>query len=82
MYLGTGNEAEHSVTVVATDGTVDGTTVNGLGGLEQDTHTDNLAYGWPSAAGVAIFKKDTPNRVANAAEVKTLTESVSKSDER
>ena len=67
---------EHSVTIESTNGTVGGTNVHGLGGLETQTHTDKLSDGWPQAQGAAVFKKNTPDKVANHAEIKQLREKV------
>jgi len=76
VYLGGQGEAEHSVTIESTDGTIEGTKVHGLGGLETQTHTDKLTDGWPQAQGVAVFRKNTPDKVANHAEIKQLREKV------
>ena len=76
IYLGGQGEAEQSVTIESTDGTVEGTSVRGLGGLETETHTDKLPDAWPTAQGVAVFKKNTLDKVANYAEIKQLREKV------
>ena len=76
LYLGGTGEAEHSVTVAATDGTVLGLKVVGLGGLETSTHVDNATEAWPTAASAAAFRKTTPDIVATEQDIEKLREKV------
>src|SRR5690554_2236819 len=76
IYLSNQGEAEHSVTIVKSDGTVSGTFVNGLGGLEIETHTDKATEAWPTAAGAAIFRKNEPDKVATDKEIQQLRQKV------
>ena len=76
VYLSKDGEAEHSVTVSKEDGTVEGLEVEGLGGLETEPHTDKVTKAWPSAAGAAIFRKNTPDKVVDDKEIQKMKESV------
>ena len=62
---------EHSVTIVNSDGTQNGTIVNGLGGLETEAHNDTLPNGWPSNGNVqfGVFHKEQADRVASDEEI-------------
>jgi len=76
VYLGNKNEAEHSMTITKTDGTIQGTQVYGQGGLEVENHTDKATEAWPTAKAAIIERKDTPDRVVNDNEIKKLKQNV------
>jgi len=78
IYLGEGNEAEHSMTITKTDGTAQGMQVYGQGGLEVENHTDKATEAWPSAKAAAIERKDTPDKVVNNQEIEKLKQNAPK----
>ncbi len=76
VFLGEGNEAEHSMTITKADGTANGMMVYGQGGLEVENHTDKATEAWPTAKGAAILRKETPDRVATDSEIKELAKTI------
>lgn len=71
----------HSVTVVKSDGTKDGTIVNGLGGPETEAHNDTLPNGWPASGTMfGVYRKQQADRVASEEEIKTLQSKIHKNE--
>ena len=63
LYLGDdgSTEIEHSMTIVSTDGTLEGTQVAGLGGLETETKTVNASSRWKNADNSVVVRKTEPD---------------------
>lgn len=49
------------MTIVSTDGTLEGTQVAGLGGLETETKTVNASSGWKNADNSVVVRKTEPD---------------------
>lgn len=72
-------KVQHSVTIVNSDGTKDGTIVNGLGGLEIEAHNDTLPNGWPAYGTMfGVYRKEKADRVASEEEITELQNKIHK----
>ena len=67
-------EADHSVTITKTNGTLEGTEVYGQGGLEIENHTDPALKGWDNPTNNTIIRKTVPDRVVDEEEKMKLIE--------
>lgn len=77
IYSDKNGEVQHSVTIVKIDPETGEITVEGLGGLEVETHRDNLHDAWPVAGTqIYIFRKDNPDKIASDKEIEALKEKV------
>ena len=67
-------EADHSVTITKTNGTLEGTEVYGQGGLEIENHTYPALKGWDNPTNNTIIRKTVPDRVVDEEEKMKLIE--------
>ncbi|MBP5710502.1 MAG: hypothetical protein J6W84_05950 [Bacteroidales bacterium] len=69
-------DIEHSMTIVKTDRTLEGTEVYGQGGLEINNHIDRALQGWQNPKNNTIVRKNNPDRVVNEQEIMELRKSI------
>ncbi len=69
-------EAEHSVTITKTNGTLEGTEVYGQGGLEIYNHTDPALNVWDNPTNNTVIRKTVPDRVVDEQEKMKLSEGI------
>ena len=74
-----GNDVQHSVTIVNSDGTQVGTIVNGLGGMKTEAKETTLPNGWPIKGTLfEVYRKDQADRVASEEEITELKNNIHK----
>lgn len=70
-------DSEHSMTIVKTNGTMEGTKVYGQGGLEVENHTDKANEAWGKPQNSTIFRKEKRDKVASDEEIEKLRKKIS-----
>jgi len=72
---------EHSAMVIKSDGTIEGTQVIGLGGVNIDKEIDNIMDAWEYAETYILARKTTKDKVVSDEEIEQLRQQLYPEDE-
>ena len=72
---------EHSMTIIRTNGTLEGTEVYGQGGLDVDNHIDRANEAWDTPSNSMIYRKVSPDRVISTEDIRIIEGVIAKNHE-